>query len=84
MPKVCFHKYILNHVQGYMLDLHKDEWDTAILLPVENFVKDVRGFKFPYKKEDVWKETNDKFYDKIKGTRMIKGYGTKESKEMVK
>jgi hypothetical protein len=84
IPKNCFHKYILNHVQGWMLDLHKDEWDTAILLPVENFVKDVRGHKFPYKKEDVWKETNEKFYDKIKGHRMVMGYGSKESKEMVK
>jgi hypothetical protein len=84
IPKNCFHKYILNHVQGYMLDLHKDEWDTAILLPVENFVKDVSGHKFPYKKEDVWKETNEKFYDKIKGHRMVMGYGSKGSKEMVK
>ena len=84
IPKVCFHKYIQDHVQGYMLDLHKDEWDTAILLPVEDFVKDVRGFKFPYKREDVWQETNEKFYDKIKGTRMVQGYGTKQSKEMAK
>lgn len=84
IPKVCFHKYILDHVQGWLLDLHKDEWDTAILLPVENFVRDVQGHKFPYKKEDVWKETNDKFYDKIKGHRVVMGYGTKKSKEMSK
>ena len=84
IPKICFHKYILDHVQGWFLDLHKDEWDTAILLPVENFVKDVQGHKFPYKKEDVWKETNDKFYDKIKGHRVVMGYGTKQSKEMSK
>jgi hypothetical protein len=83
IPKSCFHKYIHNHVEGWMLDLHIDEWDTAILLPVENFIRDIKGYKFPYKKEDVWKETNDKYYDKIKGHRMIKGYGTKESKEMV-
>ena len=84
IPKICFHKYLDKHVEGYMLDLHIDEWDTAILLPVENFVTKVRGFKFPYKKEDVWQETNEKFYDKIKGTRMIQGYGNKKSKEMVK
>jgi len=84
MPKICFHKYLDKHVEGYMLDLHIDEWDTAILLPVENFVTRVRGFKFPYKKEDVWQETNEKFYDKIKGTRMIDGYGNRKSKEMVK
>ena len=84
LPKICFHKYLDKHVEGYMLDLHIDEWDTAILLPVENFVTRVRGFKFPYKKEDVWQETNEKFYDKIKGTRMIAGYGNKKSKEMVK
>lgn len=65
VPKVCFHKYIHNHVQGLYIDLALVEWDTAILLPTEDFVKDVRGVKFPINKEEVWKETNEKYYDKI-------------------
>lgn len=82
IPKVCFHKYIHNHVQGLYIDLAASEWDTAILLPTEDFVKDVSGVKFPINKEEIWKENNDKYYDKITGRRIIKGYGTKQSKEM--
>ena len=84
IPKACFHKYLGNHVDGLYLDLAADEWDTAILLPTEDFVKDVNGNMFPVDKSIVWAETDDKFYDKITGQRMIKGYGTKKSKEMAK
>ena len=82
MPKACFHKYIHDHVQGLYIDLASTEWDTAILLPTEDFVKDVNGVKFPINKEEVWKETLDKYYDKITGHRTITGYGTKQSREM--
>jgi hypothetical protein len=85
LPKICFHKYLKSNVQGYLLDLAADEWSTAILLPIEDFVIQVKGGnQFQYEKELVWKETNDKFYDKIKSHRVIKGYGTKESREMAK
>jgi len=84
IPKVCFHKYLHNHVKGLYIDLASEEWDTAILLPTEDFVKDVNGVKFPINKEEVWKETNEKYYDKITGHRLIKGYGTKQSREMSK
>jgi hypothetical protein len=82
IPKVCFHKYISDHVQGLYIDLASAEWDTAILLPTEDFVKDVNGVKFPISKEEVWKETSEKYYDKITAHRLIKGYGTKQSREM--
>ena len=39
IPKVCFHKYLQSHVDGLMIDLAITEWDTAILLPTEDFVK---------------------------------------------
>jgi hypothetical protein len=84
IPKVCFHKYIHNHVQGLYIDLASAEWDTAILLPTEDFVKDVNGIKFPINKEEVWRETLDKYYDKLTGHVVIKGYGTKQSREMSK
>ena len=84
LPKKCFHKYIHDHVDGLYLDLALVEWDTAILLPTEDFVKDVNGHIFSYKKEDVWEETNENFYDKIKGSRIIEGYGKSADKEMVK
>ena len=59
---------------GFYLDLASVN-GTAILLPTEDFVKDVNGHVFPYPKEDVWKETNDSFYDNIKAQRVIEGYG---------
>jgi len=82
IPKICFHKYLQNHVDGLLLDLAADEWDTAILLPNEDFVKNIGSTQFPYDKELVWEETAESFYDKIKGNRVIKGYGTTQSKEM--
>jgi hypothetical protein len=84
IPRVCIHKYINSHVEGLFLDLSSAEWDTAILLPVEEFVKNVRGHKFPYDHELVWEETNEKFYDKLKGRRIIKGYGKSSDIAMVK
>ena len=49
IPKRCFHKY-LTHVDGLYLDLAAAEWDTAILLPTEDFVKNVNGMVFPIDK----------------------------------
>lgn len=84
IPKKCFHKYINDHVEGLFLDLATAEWDTAILLPTEDFVKNVNGHIFPYKKEDVWEETNEALYDNIKAQRVIEGYGKASDREMVK
>ena len=82
IPKICFHKYLSSNVDGLYLDLAADEWDTAILLPTEDYVKNVNGRDFPIDKKIVWEDTDDKFYDKISGQRMIRGYGSKQSKEM--
>lgn len=84
LPKICFHKYLDNHVENYYLDLAAKEWDTAILLPTENFVKNLNGMVFPVDKKIVWEETEDTIYDKITARRHIMGYGTKQSKEMSK
>jgi hypothetical protein len=84
IPKKCFHKYLNAHVEDLYLDLASSEWDTAILLPTEDFVRDLSGMMFPIDKELVWRDTDESFYDKIRGQRMIKGYGTKQSREMSK
>ena len=81
-PKSCFHKYIQQHVQGLMIDLAATEWDTAILLPTEDFVKDTNRLQIPIQAEDVWDDTDENFYDKIRGQRVVKGYGTQESVNM--
>jgi len=82
IPKKCFHKYLTAHVDTLYLDLALVEWDTAILLPTEDFVKNMNGMMFPIEKETVWSDTNENFYDKIRGQRIVKGYGTKQSREM--
>ena len=86
IPKSCFHKYLTSNVDGYFLDLASAEWATAILLPLENFVRNVKGKagRTSYTKEMVWEDTQENFYDKIKQRRVIRGYGTKQSREMVK
>ena len=84
IPKKCFHKYLTAHVEGLYLDLAAAEWDTAILLPTEDFVRNINGMMFPIEKELVWEDTDENFYDKIRGQRLVKGYGTKQSREMSK
>ena len=83
LPKKCIHKYQSAHVEGLYLDLALTEWDTAILLPTEDYVRDLNGMIFPIDKETVWEDTNEVFYDKIRGQRVVRGYGTKQSREMV-
>ena len=86
IPRSCFHKYLTSNTQGYFLDLSSKEWTTAILLPLENFIRNVKGTKgmSDYMKELVWEDTQDKFYDKYKQRRVIKGYGKKTDRTMVK
>ena len=85
-PRNCFHKYIPSHVDGYLLDLAAAEWASAILLPIETFVRNNRGRpgQQSYPMEVVWDETNENFYDKIKQRRVIHGYGKKKDKDMVR
>jgi len=85
VPKASLHKYLLKHVdQRLFLDVAINEWDTVVLLPIENFVRDLNGLKFPVRREDVWEDTDENFYDKFKASRIVKGYGTPESIAMAK
>ena len=84
IPRICIHKYILDHVDGFLLDLALDEWDTAIAIPLEQFVKTKGNILVPYKPADVWKETEKTWGDRIKAKRIIKGYGKPEDIEEVR
>ena len=84
LPKACFHKYLKSNIDGLLLDLSAEEWDTAILLPVEDFVITRKSSEYNFSKEEVWNETNEKFYDKIKARRMSRGYGTQQSVSMAR
>lgn len=83
LPRSCFHKYITDNVDGFLLDLAIDEWDSAITLPVEHFVKERSGILVPYKSSEVWKETNSNYSDRIKAKRIVKSYGNPKDIEVV-
>ena len=82
LPKACFHKYLRSNIEGLLLDLASEEWDTSILLPIENFVITRKSSEYNFRKEEVWSDTNEKFYDRIKARRVVRGYGTQESVAM--
>lgn len=82
IPKSVVHKYIIGHARSLYLDLSSQEWETSILLPIEDFVTTKGTGKMPYNRELVWTETDKHYQDRLKGQRIIKGYGSKESKEM--
>lgn len=74
VPKGIIHKYINDHVKSLFLDLASIEWETSILLPVEDFVTTKGSGKIPYKRTDVWKENDKNISDRIKGQRVYKRY----------
>lgn len=76
IPKRCFHKYIRSHVDGLFLDLASSEWNTAILLPVDDFVKEINGMLYPVDNKDVWDDTDEQYYDRVKARHLVKNYGS--------
>lgn len=74
-PRNCLSKYYMSQVQGLFLDIAFDEWDTASLLPIENFVAYKKGREFPISTNQVWKDTNNHFKDMFKARRIYEGYG---------
>jgi len=73
IPRNIIHKYLRKHVKSFFLDLAEEEWETSILLPVENFVKTSGSGKTAFEREDVWKQIDTK--DKLKAERVIRDYG---------
>lgn len=51
--KPCIKKYLMAHVKSRFLEITADEWDIAVMLPVEQFVK--------ARKSQVWQESKDQF-----------------------
>lgn len=73
IPKRIIHKYLKNRCGEYYLDLAKQEWQTSILLPVEDFVLMRGNGTIAYDKELVWEEMKQYYNDRLVGTRIIKG-----------
>ena len=73
LPRNIIHKYLNSHVKSFFLDLAEPEWETSILIPVENFVSTKN--KVPYETKKVWMDNDKGFYDRVKGTRIVTEYG---------
>ena len=76
IPRNIIHKYLNSHVESLFLDLHSEEWDTSILLPVEDFVMTSRRNRtqFPYDRELVWEEMKENENDRVKAKAIVKDY----------
>ena len=76
IPRNIIHKYLNSHVESLFLDLHSEEWDTSILLPVEDFVMTSRKNRtqFSYDRELVWEEIKEKENDRVKAKAIVKDY----------
>ena len=48
----CIKRYLFSHVQSRFLEITADEWDIAVMLPVESFAKAT--------KEQVWSDSRKK------------------------
>jgi hypothetical protein len=49
----CIKRYLYGHVQSRFLEITADEWDIAVMLPVESFVKATTS--------KVWSDSRKKF-----------------------
>lgn len=49
--KPCIKKYLMAHVKSKFLEITADEWDIAVMLPVEQFVKARKNKVFEESKE---------------------------------
>jgi hypothetical protein len=49
----CIKRYLANHVQSRFLEIQANEWDIAVMLPVERFEKASAG--------KVWSDSRKKF-----------------------
>ena len=49
----CIKRYLSSHVQSRFLEITADEWDIAVMLPVESFAKASTS--------KVWSDSEDKF-----------------------
>lgn len=49
------HKYLISELQSPILGLAMSEWETATLLPVEQFVRNLGGVEIPVNPKLVWR-----------------------------
>ena len=75
IPYNCISKYNMTQVKSLYLDIAFNEWNSACLIPIENFVTYKDGKENTVRSIDVWNETNKTFRKMLKVTRQYRGYG---------
>ena len=53
-PKQCYHNYVIEGLETPMYKINREDYKTAIFLPVENFVSRRNGMYQQYSKSAVW------------------------------
>ena len=75
VPRDSFHKYLIENVKsGRYLDLGIDEWMTAVMLPIDNFVYIKNNKQIDVKKQRVWDDSYDKRNKRVRIKRTIELY----------
>jgi len=75
LPWNSISKYIINRIDGLLLDIAFSEWTTVANLPLEGFVSIKDGQENDLILEDIWKQNNKSFRNMLRGSRIYKGYG---------
>lgn len=57
-PKQCYHNYVMEGLETPMYKINREDYKTAIFLPVESFVTRRKGMYQQYSKSSVWGETS--------------------------
>jgi|TARA_B100000925_G_scaffold280611_1_gene251484 hypothetical protein len=79
LPYNSISKYNISQIRGLLLDIAINEWDTASMLPVEDFVSIKEGKPSSLNAKDIWKTNNRSFRKMLRGARIYKGYGKHDS-----
>jgi len=81
VPQKIIHKYLYSGVKKTrFLDLGQEEWETAIFLPIEDFVYERGGRTFSYNKNDVWQLTYKSRMTRFKERRIVEAYPNETKK----
>jgi hypothetical protein len=57
-PKQCYHYYVLAGLETPLFKINREDYRTAIFLPVENFVSRRKGMYQQHSKTAVWGENS--------------------------
>ena len=72
--KSCIHKYLTKYKKSILLEVAEEDWETAIYLPVDEFVTNVVGIEVPRRKEEVWQDILKKPQRYYRANRVIGQY----------